>query len=71
MNKTNAMVEVFVTAFRSLPQKERKNIAQKLLADLDAESFTINDWEKIEKIAEQRGEFYTTGKQAKQHLNKL
>ena len=34
MSKTEAIAEVFVTAFRSLPQAEKETIIEKLLKDL-------------------------------------
>jgi len=71
MRKTEAVAEVFVTAFRSLPQKEKESIVQKLLDDLEAKIFSRKEWEEIEKLAAEKGSVYTTGKQAKQHLAKL
>ena len=71
MRKTEAVAEVFVTAFRSLPRKEKESIVQKLLDDLESEMFSRKEWEEIGKLAAEKGSVYATGKQAKQHLAKL
>ena len=34
MSKTEAIAEVFITAFKSLPQQEKETIIEKLLKDL-------------------------------------
>lgn len=44
---------------------------QKLLDDVDTESLTKSDWDEIEKLASQKGKVYLTGREAKQHLDKL
>ncbi|HCJ66243.1 MAG TPA: hypothetical protein DHV62_02675 [Elusimicrobia bacterium] len=45
---------------------------ERLLKDLEPESvFSADEWEKIEKLANQKGKIYMSKRQAKQHLAKL
>ncbi|OIO75168.1 MAG: hypothetical protein AUJ85_03855 [Elusimicrobia bacterium CG1_02_37_114] len=70
MTKKGAVAEVFVTAFRSLPEDEKENIIDKLWSELD-KGFTKEEWEKIEKIASHQGKVFSSAKEAKNHVQKL
>ncbi|MBI5789768.1 MAG: hypothetical protein HZA78_13035 [Candidatus Schekmanbacteria bacterium] len=71
MRKNEAVAEVFITAFKSLPRKEKEHIVKKLLDEIEIELFSSKEWETLGKLAQETGSIYADGNQAKQHLAKL
>jgi hypothetical protein len=70
MTKKEAFAEIFVTAFKTLPEAEKETIVEKLLAELD-KGFTKEEWDKIGKLAGQRGKVFSSANEAKSYLQKL
>ena len=70
MTKKEAIAEVFVTAFKTLPESEKETIVEKLLAEIDKD-FTNEEWEKIGKLAGQHGKVFSGVSEAKNYLHKL
>ena len=70
MTKKEAIAEVFVTAFKSLPENEKGRIVEELLSELD-KNYTKDEWRKIEKLANQKGKMFFAAKEAKCYLNKI
>ena len=70
MTTKEAIAEIFVTAFKSLPEKEKGKVVEELLSELD-KNYTKEEWNKIEKIANQKCKVFSTAKEAKHYLSKI
>lgn len=70
MNTNTAISEIFITAFKSLPKREKETVAEKILCEVEG-NFTEKEWDKIEKLCKEPGKLCSCAKEAKKHIAKL
>jgi hypothetical protein len=71
MTKQEAVAKIFITAFNSLPKNEKKIILEELAPEYN-EEFSHEEWEKLYRLANQRGgKTFNSGKDAIRFLKTL
>lgn len=70
MHSQTAMAEIFVTAFHSLPKREKITILDELVSDAEKE-FTKEELDKLERLAQKKGKIFNDSKSFLAALSKI